>query len=110
MANIASSQAAPQTQAEYEAAFDLLMAEAEHLNTLMDSHRSEIERLKVETSALRDETHAMLARMDAEQAVQQMQWEQRHDRDMAVRDQENLILRMENSRLRAERDLPSSLF
>ena len=40
------------------------------------------------------------------QAIQQMQWEQRHDRDVSARDRENLILRLENYLLRAERSLP----
>jgi len=52
---------------------------------------------------LRDEVRA-LAR-----AVQQIQWEQKHDRDMAARDRENLILRLENYLLRAERGLPPAI-
>lgn len=40
------------------------------------------------------------------QTVQQTQWEQKHDRDMAVRDRENLILRLENYLLRADHSLP----
>jgi len=39
-------------------------------------------------------------------AVQQMQSEVRHDRDMAARDRENLILRLENYLLRQNRGLP----
>ena len=42
------------------------------------------------------------------QSVQEMHWEQRHDRDMAVRDRENLILRLENYLPRADRGLPPS--
>ena len=29
-------------------------------------------------------------------AIQQLQWEQKHDRDMAARDRENLMLRLED--------------
>lgn len=40
------------------------------------------------------------------ETLQQMQFEQRHDRDMAARDRENLLLRLENYLLRSERGLP----
>jgi len=53
----------PQTTAEYEAEFDLLMQEASRLNELMASDRIEIERLKAETKVIRDETRNMLTSM-----------------------------------------------
>lgn len=56
MANTLSAQTAPQTTAEYEAEFDLLMQEAARLNELMGQERSEIERLKLETKVLAEET------------------------------------------------------
>jgi len=40
------------------------------------------------------------------QAVQQLRFEQQHDRDMAARDRENLMLRLENYLLRHDRGLP----
>lgn len=110
MANVVTVQSAPQTQAEYEAAFERLMAEAESIDERMRRDRVDIERLKAETNALRDETRAMLIEMDASHSAKKSQWEQQCIRDIAARDQENLILRMENSRLRAERALPSCLF
>ena len=39
-------------------------------------------------------------------AVQQRQFEARHDRDIAARDRENLMLRLENYLLRLDRGLP----
>lgn len=106
MTDIASAQPVPQTAAEYEAAFERLMAEAESLNEQMRRDRIEIERLKVEAQITRDETRTLLADMDATQTVQQGQWEQRCVRDRAARDRENTVLRTANSRLRAERGLP----
>lgn len=104
--NILSAQPAPQTTAEYEAIFERLIAEAESIHEQMGRDRIEIERLKVETQIIRDETRTLLADMDTTQTVQQGQWEQRCARDRAARDRENIILRMANSRLRADRGLP----
>lgn len=56
MANTLSAQTAPQTTAEYEAEFELLMQEAARLNELMARDRVEIERLKIETKVLAEET------------------------------------------------------
>ena len=72
MAKPLSASAAPQTTAEYEAEFELLMQEAARLNELMAQDRIEIERLKLETSTLAEETgrikadtRALLASMGA---------------------------------------------
>lgn len=65
MANIATAQPVPQTSAEYEAAFERLMMEAENINERMRQDRSEIERLKAETKIIQDETRALLAGMGA---------------------------------------------
>ena len=65
MAKTLSAQAAPQTTAEYEAEFELLMQEAARLNELMAKDRIEIERLKAETREIRDETRTMLISMGA---------------------------------------------
>lgn len=65
MANTVLAQTAPQTTAEYEAQFELLMQEAARLNELMARDRAEIERLKAETREIRDETRAMLTSMGA---------------------------------------------
>ena len=51
----------PQTTAEYEAEFELLMQEAARLNELMDRERGEIERLKIETRILAEETGKLKA-------------------------------------------------
>ncbi len=65
MANILSAKPAPATTAEYEAEFEILMQEAARLNELMAQDRVEIERLKVETKEIRDETRALLTSMGA---------------------------------------------
>ena len=72
MIDIASAQSAPQTVAEYEAAFERLMAEVESINEHMRRDRIEIERLKVETKSLAEEaaklkgdTRSLLAGMGA---------------------------------------------
>jgi uncharacterized protein YaaN involved in tellurite resistance len=85
MTDMASVQPAPQTTAEDKAAS---------------------ERPTVEMQIIWDETRTLLAGMDATQTIQQGQWEQRCARDRAARDRENMVLRMVNSRLRAERGLP----
>jgi hypothetical protein len=65
MANTISTQTAPQTTAEYEAEFELLMQEAARLNELMAQDRVEIERLKAETKIIRSETRTLLVSMGA---------------------------------------------
>ena len=65
MANTLSAQTAPQTTAEYEAEFEMLMQEAARLNELMAEDRIEIERLKAETKVIRDETRTLLASIGA---------------------------------------------
>ena len=65
MTDIASAQPAPQTSAEYEAAFERLMAEVESINENMRRDRTEIERLKAETKIIRDETRTLLTGMGA---------------------------------------------
>ena len=98
MANTISAQTVPQTTAEYEAEFELLMQEAAQINKRMAADRIEIERLKAEAKAIRDETYALLASIEVEQ---QNRTEQRIQ-EIAERDQENLILRLEHTRLREE--------
>lgn len=49
----------------YEAEFEMLMQEAARLNEFMAQGRVEIERLKLETKEIRDETRALLAGMGA---------------------------------------------
>lgn len=66
MANILSAKSVPATTAEYEAEFEMLMQEATRLNELMAQDRVEIERLKLETKEIRDETRALLTSMGAE--------------------------------------------
>lgn len=65
MADTISAQTAPQTTAEYEAEFELLMQEAARLNELMAKDRVEIERLKAETKVIRDETRVLLVSIGA---------------------------------------------
>lgn len=65
MASTLSAQTPPQTTAEYEAEFELLMQEAARLNELMAKDRVEIERLKAETKVIRDETRAVFASIGA---------------------------------------------
>ncbi|MGI4789660.1 MAG: hypothetical protein ACRYFS_12505 [Janthinobacterium lividum] len=56
MAKTISAQTAPQTALEYETEFELLMQEAARLNEIMNKERSEIDRLKMETAVLTEET------------------------------------------------------
>ena len=71
MTNSASVQPEPQTEAEYEAAFERLLVEMKSINDSMvpggqmHSDRCEIERLKAETQVLRNETRALLVSMGA---------------------------------------------
>ena len=96
MANTLSAQTTPQTTAEYEAEFELLMQEAARLNELMAEDRVEIERLKAETKVIRDETRALSVDMILNRQVQK----QRYDREIPDLDQANSILRLENDALR----------
>ncbi len=70
MSKIAAAQPMPQTDAEYEAEFERIMAEANSINEQMRRDRADIERLKQETQAfvkdtarMKNETRAMLAGM-----------------------------------------------
>ena len=65
-----------------------------------EQHEADIKAMRQEMKELSEELRALA------KTVQQGQWEQRHDRDMAARDRENLILRLENYLLRADRGLP----
>ena len=65
MAKALSAHPAPETTAEYETKFEMLMQEAVRLNELMAQDRVEIERLKAETKEVRDETRALLTSMGA---------------------------------------------
>jgi uncharacterized protein YdcH (DUF465 family) len=58
-------QSAPMTAEDYEATFYRIMAEAESLNEQMRHDRVEIEKLKAETTEIRDETRAILASIGA---------------------------------------------
>ncbi len=65
MANVVTVQSAPQTQAEYEAVFERLMAEAQSIDEQMRRDRVDIERLQLETKIIRDETRTLLAGIGA---------------------------------------------
>lgn len=65
-----------------------------------EQHEADIKAMRQEMKELGEELRALT------KAVQQGQWEQKYDRDMAARDRENLILRLENYLLRADRGLP----
>ncbi len=65
MASTISTTPVPVTTAEYEAEFEMLMQEASGINERMKQERVEIERLKVETKEIRDETRALLTSMGA---------------------------------------------
>lgn len=65
-------------------------------------HEGDIKELRQEMKEMRQELRAL------SQTVQQIQFEQRHDHDMAVRDRENLMLRLENYLLRHDRGLPTN--
>ena len=54
-----------------------------------------------EMTDLRNEVRALT------QIIQEVKWERKYDRDMAARDRENLILRLETYLLRKERGLPA---
>jgi hypothetical protein len=55
----------PQDAADYEAAIDALLAEMNHSNQRMQRDREEIDRLRAETLALRDETRRVIATIGA---------------------------------------------
>jgi len=105
MIDTASAPPEPQAEAEYEAALNRLMAEADNIHEQMRSRRIEIERLKLETRTIRDETRVMLEDTDIEQTTQHNQWQLRNC-DIAERDQKNMILQAENDLLRSSRGLP----
>lgn len=63
-------------------------------------HENDIKAMRQELKELRGDLNALAF------ALQQTQAEQRHDRDMAARDREVLLLRLENFLLRSERGLP----
>ncbi|MBV9852811.1 MAG: hypothetical protein JO250_24390 [Armatimonadetes bacterium] len=102
MDNPALMQPETRTDAEYEAAVDSLLADMRHMQEVgdPDAERRDGALLQQELAAMRQELRELT------QTIQQIQAEMRHDRDMAARDRENLILRLENSQLRSERQLP----
>jgi hypothetical protein len=55
-------------------------------------HEADIKGVQQDLKEMRNEMRALT------QMVRDVQWEQKHDRDMAARDRENLILRLENYR------------
>ena len=55
------AQSAPMTTEDYEAAFYRVLADAENLNEQMRRDRVEIDKLKSESQAIRDETRLILA-------------------------------------------------
>lgn len=63
-------------------------------------HEADITGVQRDLKELRNEVRALA------QLVRDVQWEQRHDREMAARDREILILRLENYMFRNERGLP----
>lgn len=96
----------PRTAAEYEAAFELLMAEANAIHAQMDRTHAETERLKVETDTLRAESDARRAKIDAEHEAARTEREQQYNWEMAKREREYEALLQEHARLLAERKLP----
>ena len=59
MDNLISSQPAPQTAADYEAAVDAQIKEMKSLNSQMHTDRAEINRLEAETESLKAEAHRL---------------------------------------------------
>ena len=94
-------QSEPQTEEEYRAAVHQILAEIRRLNRQMEVDRAERERVRAESEILKAQTRRILADMG-----QRISLEQQHDREMAAKDRENLLLRLENYVLRAERRLP----
>ena len=70
------------------------------LTQKVNQHDIRIERLQEQMTETQEALKALVL------VAQQMQAEMRHDRDVAARDRENLILRLENYLLRSERQLP----
>ncbi len=91
----------PQTEAEYEAAVDELLAQLRRMQAPSapdEERRGDV--LLQQVREMRQELRQVA------QAVQQMQAEMLHARDMAAREREHLLLRMENLLLRSERRTP----
>jgi cell division protein FtsB len=63
--DVISSQRAPQTAAEYEAAIAQLLTEMHRLNEQMQQDQAEIDRLKAETRAIKAETELIKSRTQA---------------------------------------------
>ncbi len=63
-------------------------------------HEADIKEVQQDLKELRNEVRALT------QIIQEVKWEQRHDRELAARDREILILRLENYMYRSERSLP----
>jgi hypothetical protein len=70
------------------------------LGQKVERHQLDIRALDERLADLRREVETLAA------AVQELRLQQQHDRDMAAKDRENLLLRLENYVLRAERRLP----
>ena len=101
MNNLTPKRPEPQTEAEYEAAVDELLAE---MRRMQETIEPEPER---RDAALLQELVEMRQELrELTQTVRQMQTEMRHDRDMAARSQETMFLRLENRLLRSERHSP----
>ena len=66
MDNPISMQPTPQAVSDYEAMIEQLLSEMTPLNEQMLADRAEINRLKIETSALKAETRALLSGMGAQ--------------------------------------------
>ncbi len=92
----------PQTEAEYVAAVDELLAQ---LRQMQESSVPDMERR--DDALLRQVREMRQELRQVAQAVQQLQAEMRHARDMAAHEREHLLLHMENLLLRSER--PSSV-
>ena len=64
------------------------------LTRMTQQNEVDVKQLREEMKDVRQELRALIL------AVQQMHFDMRHDRDMAARDREKLILRLENYLLR----------
>jgi hypothetical protein len=63
MDNLVSVQSTPQTANEYEAMIEQLLSEMTRLNEQMVNDRTEIDRLRIESSVIKAETRALLSSM-----------------------------------------------
>lgn len=77
-----------------------LANKVEHNSADIQKTRDDVKALGVEIKELREELRALA------DLVQQYRWEQRYDRDMAAKDRENLLLRLELYLERGGRSLP----